>query len=122
MSPIRYPLDEHIDPALRAQLLRHAPELVVWRIGDPGAPGWGTLDPAILLWCEANEFLLVTANRKSMPGHLQAHLRAGHYILGILVLHPNMTLSAIIDELLLIWGASEASEYCDLLLYLPLTY
>jgi hypothetical protein len=43
-------------------------------------------------------------------------------ILCILVLHPNMTLNAIIDELLLIWGASEASEYCDLLLYLPLTY
>ena len=39
----------------------------------------------------------------------------------ILVLNPGMTMGATIDELLLIWGASEAEEYRDLLLYLPLT-
>ena len=54
MSSVRYLLDEHVDPTLRAQLVRHAPDLVVWMIGDPGAPKRGTLDPDILLWCEAN--------------------------------------------------------------------
>ena len=29
MSPIRYLLDEHVDPALRAQLIRHDPDLAV---------------------------------------------------------------------------------------------
>jgi hypothetical protein len=74
-----------------------------------------------LLWCEANGFLLVTANRTSIPAHLRAHLTAGHHVPGILVLNPGMTMGATIDELLLIWGASEAKEYRDLLLYLPLT-
>ena len=32
MSAIRYLLDEHVDPALRAQLVRHEPDLVVWII------------------------------------------------------------------------------------------
>lgn len=122
MSPIRYLLDEHVDPALRTQLIRHEPDLVVWMLGDPGAPKRGTPDPEILLWCEANGFLLVTANRKSMPVHLRAHLSAGHHVPGILVLNPGMTIGATLDELLLIWGASEAEEYRDLLLYLPLTY
>lgn len=122
MSRIRYLLDEHVDPALRVQLIRREPDLVVWRIGDPGAPKRGTLDPEILLWCEANDFLLVTSNRKSMPLHLRAHLAAGHHVPGILVLNPDMTMGATIDELLLIEGASETNEYRDLLLYLPLTY
>jgi hypothetical protein len=121
VSRIRYLLDEHVDPTLRAQLMRHAPDLVVWRIGDPGVPKRGTLDPDILFWCEAHGFVLVTANHKTMPVHLQAHLAAGHHIPGILVLHPNMTIGETIDQLLLIWGASEAEEYRDLLLYLPLT-
>jgi len=102
VSFIRYLLDEHVDSTLRAQLLRHEPDLVVWMIGDPGAPKRGTLDPDLLLWCEANDFVLVTNNRKSMPVHLQDHLAAGHHVPGILTLNPHMTLGATIDQLLLI--------------------
>jgi hypothetical protein len=114
-------LDEHVDPKLRTQLIRQASDLVVWMIGDPGAPKRGTPDPDILLWCEVNGFTLVTSNRRSMPGHLQAHLVAGRHVPGILVLPPDMTIGAVLEQLLLIWGASEAEEYRDLLLYLPLT-
>ena len=121
MSIICYLLDEHMPSALRAQLLRRAPDLVVWMIGDPGAPRYGTLDPDILLWCEANGFLFVTRNRKSMPVHLQEHLASRHHIPGIFVVPPQMTVGVIIDQLLLVWGASEVEEYRDLLLYLPLT-
>lgn len=59
MSSVRYLLDEHIDPRLRTQLIRQVLDLVVWIIGDPGAPKRGALDPDILLWCEANGFMLV---------------------------------------------------------------
>lgn len=121
MSSVRYLLDEHVDPRLRTQLIRQASDLVVWMIGDPGAPRRGTSDPDILLWCEVNGFTLVTSNRRSMPDHLQAHLTAGRHIPGILVLPPDMTIGAALEQLLLVWGASEAEEYRDLLLYLPLT-
>ena len=121
MSVVRYLFDEHMPAALRLQLLRHAPDLVVWMLGDPGAPHYGTLDPDILLWCEANGFLFVTRNRKSMSVHLQDHLAIGHHVPGIFVVPPQITLGSIIDQLLLVWGASEAEEYHDLLLYLPLT-
>ncbi len=77
MSVIRYLLDEHMPSALRVQLLRRVPDLVVWMMGDPGAPHYGTLDPDILLWCEANGFLFITSNRKSMPVHFQEHLGPG---------------------------------------------
>jgi len=118
---MRYLLDEHIDPMYRAQLLRAAPDLEVWIIGDPGAPRRGTPDPEILIWCEDHAFVLVTNNRKSMPRHLTDHLALGRHIPGILVINPALTTGQLIDELVLIALASEMDEYRDLLLYLPLT-
>ena len=82
--PIQYLLDEHMPLAHRTQLLSRAPSLTLWKIGMPGVPPSGTLDPEILLWCEANDFILVTNNRKSIPVHLADHLAAGRHIPGIL--------------------------------------
>ncbi len=118
---IRYLLDENMDVMLRKALLRREPDMTVWKIGDPDTPPKGTLDPEIFVWCEENSFILVTNNRKSMPGHLQEHLNEGRHSPGIFVLSPNMSTVEIIDELTLIWQASEMEEYFDLLLYLPLT-
>ncbi len=99
---IRYLLDENVNPVLRVELLKRVPEMTVWKIGDPGAPPKGTPDPDILLWCEKNSFILVTNNRKSMPGHLKTHLAKNHHLPGIFELNPEMSLGETIDELLLI--------------------
>lgn len=53
--------------------------------------------------------------------HLREHLAAGRRAPGIFTLNPNMTLGETADELVLIWGASEAEEYMDQLNYLPLS-
>ncbi len=121
MTLIRYLLDENVDPIFRTELLRHAPEMIVWRVGDPTTPARGTSDPDILIWCEANAFILVTNNRKSMPRHLQDHLAEGHHTPGIFELNPNMSVGETIEELVLIWSVSELEDYQDQLLYLPLT-
>ena len=118
---MRYLLDEHIDPVLRRELLRADPALEVWIIGDPGAPPRGTLDPDILMWCEVNNFCLVTNNRKSMPRHLAEHLGLGLHMPGIFVVNLALTLGQLIAELVLIAGASSEEEYRDLILYLPLS-
>jgi len=64
MNEIRYLLDENVNPILRSALLRENLNLVVWQVGMLGVPAFGTLDPETLIWCEENEFLLVTNNRK----------------------------------------------------------
>lgn len=122
MKEIRYLLDENVNPRLRVQLMKREPGLSIWRIGDPGTPPAGTLDPEILCWCEENSFILVTNNRKSMPVHLKEHLGQGRHVPGILELNRDMGMGETIDELLLIWGASNADEYRDLIVYLPLSY
>ncbi|MEE8392276.1 MAG: DUF5615 family PIN-like protein [Anaerolineae bacterium] len=121
MNDIRYLMDENVNPLFRTELLKREPKLVVWKVGDPGAPPEGTLDPAILRWCEENLFTLVTNNRRSMPQHLRDHLAEGRHIPGILEVNPNMSIGETIEELLLIWGVSDADEYHDMLIYLPLS-
>ena len=121
MNGIRYLLDENVDPLFRTELLKREPNIVVWKIGDPGAPPRSTLDPVILQWCEENSFILVTNNRKSMPQHLRDHLAQGWHIPGIFELNPDMSVGDTLEELLLIWGASDADEYRDALVYLPLS-
>jgi hypothetical protein len=121
MSEIRYLLDEHVDPLFRTELLKREPTLIVWRIGDPSAPPRSTLDPEILYWCEEYGFILVTNNRHTMPKHLRDHLAEGRHVPGIFVLNPNMSVGETLEELLLIWGASDEDEYRDQIAFLPVS-
>jgi hypothetical protein len=49
MSEIKYLSDEHINPRLRKALKRSAPDIVVWRVGDPIAPVLSVPDLEILI-------------------------------------------------------------------------
>jgi hypothetical protein len=117
----RYLLDEHVHPEYRAQILRREPNLTVFIIGDPGAPAKGTLDPDLLRWCEDNDSVLVTNNRKSMPGHLADHLADDHHIPGIFTLNSDMSIGETVDELILLAKASFDNEFRDTIIYLPFT-
>ena len=121
MSAVRYLLDENVNELYHDQLLERELGLVTWMIGTPGAPPKGTVDPAILLWCEQNSFILVTNNRKSMPPHLRNHLAQGHHVPGIFVINADMSIGETIEELLLIWGASDETEYRYRISFLPVS-
>lgn len=97
---LKYLLDENVDRAYQLQLLRQIPELSVLRVGDPGNPPKGTLDPDILIWCEANNFVLVTHNRASMPVHLTGHLAQSRHIPRILILNPDLGFGGNPEELI----------------------
>ncbi len=118
--PIQYLLDEHMPPTYQAQMLRREPALVVWRIGTPGAPTQGTLDPDILIWCEEHDFVLVTNNRKSMPVHLTDHLARGRHIPGILTVDITHDMARNLDDLILIALVAASDEYRNRIAYLPL--
>ena len=117
---LRYLLDENVAVALAVGLRQHAPELVVWVVGDPGAPPPGTLDPALLRWCDEHDFVLVTNNRRTMPVHLAAHLGEGRHVPGVVVLSPRLSLAETIENLRDAATLSLPDEYRDQLRHLPL--
>jgi len=110
MKP-RFLLDEHVNRAIQRQLRRLDMRIEVLAIGDPGAPSAGTSDPDLLVWLEKEGLILVTENRSTMPMHLADHYAAGGHIPGLFWIRPRAGLRAIIEELYLIWYASEAAEY-----------
>lgn len=87
--------------------------MVIWCVGESGAPPLKTSDAEILVWCENKHFTLVTNNRATMPVHLRAHLEAGDHIPGIIILKRNMVMKEIVEELVLIWEVAEPDEYTE---------
>ena len=120
MSEFKFLLDEHVGVPLEKALKRHSPDIVVWRIGEPGTPPIGTLDPDILIWCERRGFALVTNNRSTMPVHLSERIAAGRYVPPIFILNPKMSIGETAEELYLLWATAEPEEYADRLNYLPI--
>ena len=121
MDSRKFLLDEHMNPHFRVAIRQCNPEIVVWCIGDPGAPAHGTLDPDILLWCEANDFSLVTRDRTSMPVHLRDHLAEGRHVPAIFIVNADMSMGQTAEELALIWGATQPDEYADMIRFLPIS-
>ncbi len=89
--PLKYLLDENVDPIYKVGLSKIESDLIIWAVGEPHSPPRGTLDPEILLWCEEYNFILVTNNRKSMPVHLIDHINEGRHIPGIFLLNVKLS-------------------------------
>jgi hypothetical protein len=119
VSRVRFLLDEHINRAIQRQLRRWDARIEVLAVGDPGVPPSGSSDQAILGWIEHNGYILITENRRTIPGHLSEHFASGRRIPGVFWLRPGADIAAIIESLYLIWLASDAEEYQDRMLYLP---
>jgi hypothetical protein len=117
---IQYLIDENLPPLYQEQLRRYLPELTVLIVGEPNTPPKGTLDPEILLWCEQNNFILVTNNRRSMPIHLSEHLAQNHNIPGIFVLRKKFPIGETINDLVFIAQAGELKDYQNQITHIPL--
>jgi hypothetical protein len=120
MTPPRFLLDEHIPHAIQSQLLWLDADIDVLAVGQPSAPQRGTSDPDILVWIEKTGYVLVTENRRTIPEYVQAHYAAGRRIPGILFLRRGASMGEIIEQLYLLRAASDAEEYVDKILYLPM--
>jgi hypothetical protein len=120
VTPPRFLLDEHVPHAIWSRLLRLDPEIDILAVGQPLAPPQGTSDPDLLAWIEETGYILVTANRRTIPEHVRAHYAAGHHIPGVLLLRRGASVGQVIEHLYLLWVASDAEEYVDRLLYLPM--
>ena len=110
---IRYLFDENLDPRFVRTMQRHYPEIDVLRVGDSDAPAFGMSDPDILVVLEEHYRILVTDNRKSMPGHVQAHWQAGRHHWGIFVVDKSIAYKRLADALFVYWDASELEDWID---------
>jgi hypothetical protein len=120
--PLRYLVDENLRGTLAIALSRHATRLGltidVVQVGDKAAPPLATLDPALLLWAEAENRILISTDRRTLAAHLAEHLKDGHQSPGIFLLRRDR-LVTIVDYLLMLAYASEPSEFTNKISYVP---
>ena len=113
-------LDEHYYEWWPGAITAAVPWLDVRSIDDSDAPASGTKDPQILEWLETNQFILVTDNRSTMPGHLGDFNAQGHHVLGIFIAAKDLNIRIVAEDLEMIVGASLPEEFQDQIRFLPL--
>lgn len=83
----------------------------------------GTSDPELIEETAKLDRILLTHDKRTMPGHfadvLARMLPLGLHLPGVLLLPRTMAISEAIDEIALIWGASGHDEYRDRIIFLP---
>jgi hypothetical protein len=79
----------------------------------------GLSDSEVLRIAGSSGRVLVSQDRRTMPAHF-ARYSAGAESPGVILLREAIPISTAIDELVLIWSASEAEEWIGRLVWIPL--
>ena len=110
--------DENFNGDIVRGLLLHRPNIDLRRIQDVGLEGAD--DPTILEWAAANNRIVLTHDRATMPDFSYTRVTAGQLMPGVFVLNDRIAVQKAIDELLLVESCSEQTEWAGLVVYLPL--
>jgi hypothetical protein len=76
-------------------------------------------DPEVLLLAAQEGRILISHDRRTMPTHFGQFIE-NHESPGLIIISQNAELLMVIDELILIWSASEAEEYVNSIRALPI--
>ncbi|MHB1424932.1 MAG: DUF5615 family PIN-like protein [Gemmataceae bacterium] len=122
--PLSYVLDEHLRRgSLWRAIQRHNAAGVflidVVQVGDPPGLPLGSTDPYILHWAEREGRIIVSLDRDTMPGHVVAHLQAGHHCAGIFIIRPQATIPQIVDYLVIAAYTSDPAILQDRCEFIP---
>lgn len=115
---LRFLRDENFNGDIIRGLLLRNPHLDLVRVQDVGL--LEAEEPEILEWAAANNRILLTHDRATMPEFAYERLLAGRAMPGMLVANDRASVRVVIDELLLINECSEQQEWSELVMYLPL--
>lgn len=79
----------------------------------------GLDDPEVLALAASAGRMLVTHDRRTMPRHF-AEFIVRQASPGLLVIPQSLAVASAVEDLILIWSATEAVEWIDRLAALPL--
>jgi len=116
MKP-RFQADADFNQKIVAGLRRREPTLDFQTA--PQGDVIGRPDPEVLLIAARAGRILVTHDRRSMPGHFARFIET-QLSPGLIVVSQEFDVAAAIDDLLLIWAASTSEEWQDKIGFVPI--
>jgi hypothetical protein len=117
MRDIRFQADADLNGEIVAGVLRRQPD-VDFRSAQE-ADLRGVPDHEVLALAAGERRILVSHDRRTMPGHFAEFIRQ-HTSPGVFIIAQRVSIRAAIEELLLIWSASDSDEWTNLIVELPL--
>ena len=86
---LKFLIDENVRNRPSSTIRRHndrgMPPIDSVEVGGPVAPPLGTLDPQLVAWAEAEDRILVSLDRRTLPTVLANHLSGGGHSPGVFI-------------------------------------
>ena len=110
--------DENFNGDIVRGLLLHQPEMDIVRVQDVGLAGAD--DPEILAWAAANNRIVLTHDRATLPDYAYQRVAAGEGMIGVFVLNDRLPVAKAMQEVMLLVACSAQAEWSGRVVYLPL--
>jgi hypothetical protein len=114
---VRFLGDANFDGRIVEGVCRRERTLDFQTSREAALPGKGDLE--VLGIAASSGRLLVTHDRQTMPAFFGQFISKRHSS-GVLIVPQRLGIKIAINDLLLVWSASEAEEWFDRITYLPL--
>jgi hypothetical protein len=115
---VRFVADADLNRAVVSGVVRREPSVDFLTAQAAGLRGMD--DSAVLTLAAELKRVVVSHDVGTMPAHFTAFRSVGKQSSGVFLIPQRLDVGTAIDELVLIWLASEASEWVDRLVWLPL--
>ena len=115
---LRLLADENFNGDIVRALLLRQPDLDIVRVQDVGLAGVD--DPDILAWAAANDRIILTHDRATLPDYAYERLAVGENMPGVFIVNDRFPVGDATREILLLIAVSEPPEWSDRVVYLPL--
>jgi hypothetical protein len=113
----RFQADADFNHKIRSGLRRHEPAVDFLEADEEAVAG--SPDPRVLEIAANASRILVSHDRKTMPAHF-VRFRERRSSPGLIIVAQDLDIGAAIDDLLLIWAATEAEDWIDRIGFIPL--
>jgi hypothetical protein len=115
---LRILIDQDFDHDILRGLIRRLPKLDYATAFESGLSELD--DKKLLLWAARNNRILLTHDRRTMPGHFAALFEQGQNLSGVFIVPRRMPIAQSINELEIMITCSEQEEWQNLIKILPL--
>jgi hypothetical protein len=114
---VRFLADEDLDSDVVDGLRSREPAIDILDAKQAGLRG--TKDPILLDLAEQQDRIVISHDRRTMTRYFRERTLAGKSNPGLFIVPQRRAIAGVIELLLLVWTASEASEWRDAIVYLP---
>ncbi len=115
--PIRFQADADLNQIIVSAVLRRVPTVDFRTATTAGLAG--LKDQDVLGVAARDGRIQVTHDLATMPRHFGEFLRSQHSS-GVVVVPQHLPLGEVVDDLILIWTATQAEEWTDRIAFLPI--